>query len=126
VRAATVGRPRGAAEDVAIELVFSDGSVGQILYTALGAPGLGKERLEAHAGGVSAVVEDFHKGAIYRNGKRETLRNAGKGHAEEVASLLAAVGTGGRPPIPLETLITVTRATFAVHRDLVEGRSCAS
>jgi predicted dehydrogenase len=121
VRAATVGRPRGAAEDVAIELSFADGSIGQVLYTALGAPGLGKERFEAHAGGVSCVVEDFRKGTIYRNGRRETIRNAGKGHAEEVASLLAAVGTGGRPPIPLDTLVTVTRATFAVHRDLAEA-----
>jgi predicted dehydrogenase len=123
VRARTVGRPRGAAEDVAIEVAFGDGSVGQIVYTALGAPGLGKERFEAHAGGVSAVVEDFRSGTIWRGGKRIALRDAGKGHAEEIAALIASVTAGGPSPIALDTLLAVTRATFAVHRDLA---ACAS
>jgi predicted dehydrogenase len=118
VRARTAGRPRGAAEDVAIELTFGDGSVGQILYTALGAPGLGKERFEVHAGGVSAAVEDFRSGTIWRGSKRTALRDPGKGHAEEVQALVASVAAGGPAPIALDTLLAVTRATFAVHVDL--------
>jgi len=119
VRGRTLGRPRSAAEDVSIELGFSDGSVGQILYTAIGAPGLGKERFEVHAGGVSAVVEDFRSGAIWRGSKKVSLGDAGKGHPEEVAALVAAVAAGGPSPIALDTLLSVTKATFDVRRDLV-------
>jgi len=124
VRARTVGRPRGAAEDVAIELSFADGSVGSILYTALGAPGLGKERFEVHAGGVSAVVDDFRAGTVWRGSKKAALGSAGKGHGEEVTALVAAVASGGPSPIALDTLVAVTRATFAVHRELASP--CAS
>lgn len=121
VRAAILGRPRGAAEDAAIELSFADGSVGQILYTARGAPGLGKERFEAHAGGASAAVEDFRSGTLWRGSRKSALGPAGKGHAEEVAAVLAAVRTGGPGPIGLDALVGVTRATFAA-RDASQGR----
>jgi predicted dehydrogenase len=121
VRARSVGRPRGATEDAVVELTFADGSVGQILYTARGAVGLGKERLEVHAGGLSAVVEDFNTGAIWRGPKRTALGSRGKGHAEEIAALLAAVRAGGPQPIALDTLLAVTRATFAVNRDTGAG-----
>jgi predicted dehydrogenase len=119
VRARTLGRPREVAEDFAIELSFEDGSVGQILYTARGAAGLGKERMEVHAGGVSAVIDDFRKGTIWRGGRRTDAGPAGKGHAEEIAALIDAVRAGGPAPIPAERLLAVTRATFAVHRDVV-------
>jgi predicted dehydrogenase len=109
----SVGRSRGATEDASIELAFRDGSVGQILYTARGAVGLGKERFEAHAGGLSAVVDDFTTGSLWRGPKRTALGERGKGHAEEIAALLAAVRAGGPSPIALETLVAVTRATFA-------------
>jgi predicted dehydrogenase len=118
VRARPLGRPRGPAENVAIELAFADGSVGQILYTSRGAGGLGKERFEAHAGGVSAVVEDYRAGTIW-NGSRKTSPGApGKGHAQEIAALLAAVRSGGPAPIPRRVLFEVTRATFDVHADM--------
>ena len=119
VRARTLGRPQDVAEDFAIELAFADGSVGQILYTSRGAPGLGKERLEVHGGGVSATIDDFRKGTIWRGAKRSDAGPAGKGHAEEVAALLDAVRAGGPAPIPAATLLAVTRATFSVHREFV-------
>jgi predicted dehydrogenase len=117
VRARSIGRPRGLTEDAAFELTFADGSVGQIVYTARGASGMGKERFEAHAGGVSAVVDDFRTGTIWRGSKKTSLAAGGKGHAQEIAALLEAVRAGGPPPIALETLLAVTRATFAVHRE---------
>lgn len=118
VRARAVGRPRGTAEDLAVELEFADGSVGQILYTARGGSGLGKERFEAHAGGVSAVIDDFRTGTIWSGPKRRSAGAAGKGHSEEIGAILESVRTGGSPPIARATLVAVTRATFAVHRDL--------
>ncbi len=121
VEARSLGRPRGPAEDVAIQLGFADGSVGQILYTAKGDPALGKERVEAHAGGASVVLDDFRSLEIVSGGKRQKSAGGGKGHAEEIAALLAAVKVGGPPPIPAASLFATTRATFRVHHALAQA-----
>src|SRR5262249_50855767 len=73
VRAMTAGRPRGLAEDVLVQLDFADGSAGQVLYTSHGDPGLGKERVEVHAGGVSVVIEDFRSCTIAGSGRRRRI-----------------------------------------------------
>lgn len=115
VEARCAGRPRGPAEDVVIQLGFSDGSVGQILYTAKGDPALGKERVEAHAGGASVVLDDFRSVEIVSGGKRKKSTTGGKGHAEEIAALIAAVKAGGPSPISPASLFATTRATLRVH-----------
>jgi polar amino acid transport system substrate-binding protein len=115
VEARCAGRPRGPAEDVAIQLGFSDGSVGQILYTAKGDPALAKERVEAHAGGASVVLDDFRSVEIVSGGKRRRSATGGKGHAEEIAALIAAVKAGGPAPIAPASLFATTRATLRVH-----------
>ena len=115
VSASCAGRPEGLAEDAAIQLAFADGSVGQILYTAKGASGLGKERVEAHAGGVSIAIEDYRRGTIWKGSKSASLGEAGKGHSQEMAALIDSVRRGGPSPIPLATLVGVTRATFRAH-----------
>jgi len=121
VQALSAGRPRGPAEDAVIQIGFEDGSVGQILYTAKGDPGLGKERIEAHAGGASGVIDDFRTGTVRRGGKSSPLGPAGKGHREEIDALLAAVRGETPPPIALSTMVAVTRATFRVHASIVAG-----
>ena len=76
------------AQDLAVQISFADGSAGQILYTSKGNPGLPKERVEVHAGGLSAVVDDYRACTIWR-GKKSSAGSPGKGHAEEVAALEA-------------------------------------
>ncbi len=113
VQATAAGAGRGPSEDLAVQIEFEDGSAGQILYTSRGSRRLGKERVEVHAGGVSAILEDFGSCTIYRANRAERVRAAGKGHAEEIAALLAAVRDGLESPTPLRVLLEVTRATFA-------------
>jgi len=103
---------REVPQDFAVQLQFEEGSVGQILYTSLGDTAMGKERVEVFAGGVSAWVDDFVEGRVHGAGGRK-LRAAGKGHVEEIEAMLAAVKTGSAPPIPLDVLAGVTRATIA-------------
>jgi polar amino acid transport system substrate-binding protein len=112
VEARCAGRPHGPAEDVVIQLGFADGSVGQVLYTAKGDPALGKERIEAHAGGLSVVLDDFRSVEIMSGGKRRKDTAGGKGHAEELTALLAALRSGGPSPISLASLLATTRATL--------------
>jgi len=115
VDARGIGPRRERLEDAAIQMSFADGSVGQIVYLAGGASSLGKERVEVHGGGLSAVIDDWRTGTLHRGGKKARLGAPGKGHAEEVEALLSAVRAGGPSPIAPETLLSVTRATFRVH-----------
>ncbi|HET9299274.1 MAG TPA: Gfo/Idh/MocA family oxidoreductase, partial [Candidatus Polarisedimenticolaceae bacterium] len=115
VDAQGIGPRRTRLEDAAIQLAFADGSVGQILYVSGGAGSLGKERVEVHGGGLSAVIDDWREGTLHRGQKKTRLASPGKGHVEEVDALLAAVRAGGPSPIAADTLVSVTRATFEVH-----------
>jgi predicted dehydrogenase len=115
VEARSIGRARGPAEDVAIQLGFADGSIGQILYTAKGDAAFGKERVEAHAGGTSIVLDDFRSVEIFSSGKKRRIAGGGKGHAEEVAALVAAVKAGRPSPISRASIFATTNAALLVH-----------
>ena len=121
VDARGIGPRRARLEDAAIQMAFADGSVGQIVYVAGGASSLGKERVEVHGGGLSAVLDDWRTGTLHRGGKKGRLGSPGKGHGEEVEALLAAVRAGGPSPIPAETLLAIARATFQVHAVIAAG-----
>jgi predicted dehydrogenase len=77
-------------------LRLEDGSLGSLVYTSLGEPALGKERVEVHSAGVSLVLEDFRELAIHRAGRtRRSAAARDKGIAGEVKALKAALE--GRP-----------------------------
>jgi hypothetical protein len=74
-----------------------------------------EERVEAHSGGASVVLNDFRSVEMVTGGKRRKVTTAGKGHAEEIAALVAAVKAGGPSPISRALLFATTRATLRVH-----------
>ncbi|MGE5141705.1 MAG: bi-domain-containing oxidoreductase, partial [Rudaea sp.] len=49
----------GLDDNLAISLLFADGSAGNIVYTALGARSLAKERVEVFAGGRALVLDNW-------------------------------------------------------------------
>jgi polar amino acid transport system substrate-binding protein len=116
IEARCAGRPAGLAQDVAIQIEFEGGSVGQLLYTSQGASTLGKERLEVHAGGASAVLVDFRTCTLSTGRKSRKGGAPGKGHVEELRAFIESARRGGPAPIPLATILGVTQATFDVHR----------
>lgn len=111
------------ADTLAITLEMSDGSVGSILYVALGDKRLAKERCEVFADGSAAILDDFKSGSVFRDGREEKLKGGAqdKGHASEIASFIEAVRTGGPSPISLESQIATTLTSFAVLDALRTG-----
>lgn len=107
------------ADSVSVNLVFADGSIGNLLYFALGDTSLPKERCVIHGAGSTAVMDNFMKttcsGAL---GRRSLSGKQEKGFREEIAATLAAVATGGPSPIPFDDIADATRATFAVVKAL--------
>lgn len=114
--AAAVGGGSGIREDnLAATLRFANGSVGVVVYTALGDPSLEKERIEVLGEAGAGTLEDFRTLALHRGGRSERIEGKrNKGHAEEIAAFLDACRTGVQP-WPVEQMLEVTRATFEIR-----------
>ena len=117
---------RLVAEDtVVITLCYPDGSVATIQYVAVGSRELSKERCEAHAGGVSAIIDDWRSTALFGVRRPALKGRQEKGFDEEVAAFLNRVRQGGAWPISWESLERTSRATFGALESLSTGRAVA-
>jgi predicted dehydrogenase len=91
--AGSVGDELLLADDVAVTLTFSDGSIAAITYGSTGHPGTSKERIEVLAGGHTLVLDDFR--ALTIDGRRGgTLSRGAKGHAEALSAFSRACRAG--------------------------------
>ena len=110
--------PGGAVnpgDTVSITLRFADGSLGQINYFANGARSYPKERLSVFGEGRVLRMDNFRRlhGYGYR-GKNKRSWTQDKGHGEGFRAFVEAVRTGAPSPIPWESIVNTTQATFAV------------
>ena len=122
VQAECTSRGRdGLPEDFAVQVAFADGSVGQLLYVSTGDPSPGKERLEVHGGGVSAVLDDFRRCRVWRGRRGRKVAGTGKGHAQELEAVVGSVREGKSAAIPLAVLVGVSRATLLAQEKLAEA-----
>jgi predicted dehydrogenase/threonine dehydrogenase-like Zn-dependent dehydrogenase len=104
---------QGLAENVLITATFGDGSVGTLVYHANGAPGLGKEYLEVHGGGRTAILEDFRTVTLYDQRSTKRLKFDGtKGHSEEVREFLDVLAGKVEPTLTVESILNTTTTTF--------------
>jgi predicted dehydrogenase len=114
-------RPPEASDSVAALLRFDSGSIGSLVYTGAGHPRLPKERVEAHCGGVSAVIDDFRRLEVFAGAKRtEAKQVQNKGHGRQIERWVAAASGRARAPAP-GTYLASTRATLALADSLRTG-----
>jgi predicted dehydrogenase len=117
---AVAGSSEPRDDTLAATLRFPDGSVAVIVYSALGDKGLHKERVEVLGEAGAAVLDDFRSLSVHRGGKTETSGGKqDKGHGAELATFVEACRSG-RQPWPVEDMMGVMRATFAI-RDAVSA-----
>ncbi len=112
-----------AHENFVATLSFEDGSVASLLYTSIGNTLLPKERIELHAGGASAIVDDFMRASWVRGSKEKTARalEKDKGHEAQVTRFLDAIRGRGPAPIPPGEILEVSRATLAMAESIRTG-----
>jgi len=113
------GEPQG----IQVVLRYEDGSVATIGYLTNGNPRLPKEVFEVSADSRSARLENFTRATVWKGRSRTTRRSrsADKGQAGALGHFVDAVAAGGPMPIPLSSLLSTTRVTFAVARSLALG-----
>lgn len=126
VRADCATPAAGTADDLAVVLHFADGSLANIVYTALGDTAYSKERFEVFGGGSVASIDNFLGLTIATGGSVRTERartGQDKGHGAEMRAFVAAVATGGPAPVDEGELFETALATIAVAESLREGRA---
>lgn len=118
--AATSGSSEPREDNVATVVQLADGSVATIVYTALGDPSLGKERVEVMGELGTGVLDDFRQLTLYRGGSPRSKRGKrDKGHAAEIDAFVAACRDGSAPR-PVSDLAAVMRATFQIRDRIYE------
>lgn len=114
-------------ENFSLTCAHADGSVSTLVYTSEGNPGTGKERLELHWDGVSAVIDDFKSLRTEGLGGLAADRPApDKGHRELLRRFVAHVAGTGDEPIPLPELLDVSRFALELDREIRGGAPAAA
>jgi len=108
-------------DNIGIVIKFSDGSVGNLVYTANGDKSLSKERFEISGGNVVFLIDDFRKGILYRDNRETVLKNSGKGHRQEVEAFLKVAKDGGEMPISFRSLYLTSLTTIKIIDALASG-----
>ena len=117
--------PGPEKDDVQVTVRFENGSSGAISYVTGGNVRFPKETFDAAGGGNSARLDNFRKATIWTGRGHHTTRARGgqdKGQEAELTAFVEACLAGTAMPIPLETLVAVTRATVAVGEGLLSGK----
>jgi predicted dehydrogenase/threonine dehydrogenase-like Zn-dependent dehydrogenase len=112
-------------DDVQVTVRFENGSSGIITYATGGNVRFPKETFDAAAGGSSARLDNFRKAMVWSGRGHHAMRTRGgqdKGQRVELAQFVEAVLAGQPMPIPLESLVAVTKATIAVGESLSSGK----
>ncbi len=112
----------GACDDAVISLGFADGSLANIVYTARGSASAGKERIEAHAGGATYLIDDFRTLTVSGDSATQPWKGAqDKGFQAALEAFVNAVASGGPAPISETELVETSTATLAALESLRGG-----
>ena len=125
VQAQTVGNPGQYSMDNVIgTLKFANGTLGTISYLANGDKSASKERVEVCGGGAVAILEDFRRLELTRNGRKQITRARwaqDKGHKAEMQAFVSML-LGKIRPIPFEQFVGSTLATLRLQNSCQTGQ----
>ncbi len=129
VQSRNVANPgRYSGENVAISLTFANGSHGTITYIASGDKSYSKERIEVFGGGVVAMLEDFRRLELTRDGRKQVIKShwrQDKGHRGEWEAFVTGLRKGNGSPIPFDEIVSTTLATLRAVESQAAGTARA-
>jgi len=117
---------RYSNDNVICSLAFENGSRGTISYLANGDQSYSKERVEVFGGGSVAVLEDFRRLELVRQGCKHAFASRfqpDKGHRGEWQAFTAAIREGKPSPIPFAEICSSMLTTFALEESRSTGQS---
>jgi predicted dehydrogenase/threonine dehydrogenase-like Zn-dependent dehydrogenase len=115
----------GDPDDTTSTLLYPDGSVATIAYQTGGDSRAPKELFQVTGGGQLARLHNFQQTELWRGGRRHVRRSRtgiDKGQKQELDAFVRSVAEAGVMPIPLESLVATTLATFTARRSVASRR----
>jgi predicted dehydrogenase len=129
---------RYSGDNVLISVGFANGSQGTISYLANGDRSFSKERVEVFGGGAAAVLEDFRRLELTRDGRKQTIHSRwrqDKGHRAEWAAFVNSIRPEQSaktqasetpvPAIPFNEIVCSTLATLRIQESAATGKRLA-
>lgn len=113
--------PQGGAidheENMALTIEYADGSMGTVVYTALGNFRVPKEYIEIYADGKIMVIDNFKKAKIVEPQKTRALNlwHQDKGYTREIEALVQAIRNGESSPMSLDEIMMSHLTTFKIE-----------
>lgn len=109
-------------DQVFLTMRHENGSISSVSYQAGGDRAVSPERIEVFGGGKSAIVDNWDRIELYRDGQRaDSSGGKDRGHALELKAFMESCRRGGPWPIPWDHLYAVTWASLMAVRSLREG-----
>ena len=110
-------------DTLVVSIGFHNGSVGSICYFFNGDKAVPKERVEIFAHGGTPILNDYKALKIYHKGHRKEikLKRQDKDQKDEMRLFIDAVRQRKRELIPLEEIISTSRATFRIMDSILSG-----
>lgn len=100
-------------------LKYKDGSVCNLVYTALGNKTYPKEQMEVFADGKVITLKDYKSVEVHGSSQKGwSSSTADKGHFQQMEQLANALTQGKAWPIALNSLIATSRVSFEVERQI--------
>jgi len=109
-----------ANENFAVLIKFEDGSVCNLVYTAMGNEGVPKEQIDIYFDRKIIQINDFKELRFHGIKEKDIISgNQEKGHFEEIKSFGNCL-KNNQDPIPLWQLVQATEISFEVETQLSE------
>ena len=112
-------------DNIAINLKFADGSVGNIVYSASGDKASSRERIETFCEGKTIVSTDFKKTYCHFKGKKKSFNthNQSMGYKEELQHFFDVVKGHTEPKLTIDEIFYSTLTVFKIHESLQAGEA---
>ncbi|MAZ08003.1 MAG: dehydrogenase [Rickettsiales bacterium] len=108
-----------ATDNASIMLKFKNGSAAVINYFANGSKKYSKERVEVYCQEKTWVVDNYRKTEAFGVKEFKTIKTKiDKGHKKQFHELIRRTQNGGKPLIPIDEIINVTKASFGAIESL--------
>lgn len=114
------------SDNLAITLKFTDGSVGNIVYSASGDKAFSRERVEIFCEGQSIVIDDYRKTEHHFSGKKKIFKtiNQQMGYREELQHFFDIIKNLTAQSLTAEECFISTLCVFKINKALEEGKPC--
>jgi predicted dehydrogenase/threonine dehydrogenase-like Zn-dependent dehydrogenase len=129
VQAQTIGNPgQYSMDNIVASLKFANGTLGTISYLANGDKSVSKERVEVFGGASVAILEDFRRLELVRNGRKQIIRSRwkqDKGHGAEMQAFVDALRGKAPAPLSFEDIVNSTLTTLRLQNSCQTGQPLA-